>query len=447
MTAAETYGIIAIFLLFIFLSGFFSIAETALNTVRRSKLESMLKNGNVRAGKALDLMGDPDRLLIPIRLTSAFLLMSIGFIGAFFLYPAVYRVTGDLIASGGIASLREFPYLPDILLIGTMIDAAYAVMIFGRLIPERIALSDPEKITMAVIRPLSLYAAFLSPFTQIATGIAAFLSRLAGIRGQPEIRATEEDIKAIVHEGFEDGEIEETEQNLVERVFSLSDRKISSVLTHKSDIVWLEADMEHDEVRRCVLDALYNVYPVAEESLDNVIGVVTLKDLFNTSLSDVPLRQLAKPANFLPENVSVLETLESFRETHFEYALVTDEFGSVQGIVTLSDLLNAFVGDSPVESAGGADYEIRKEDGDIWIVDGQYPFYDLLSHLDVPNLYNDNPYNTLSGLILDIMDRIPQTGDTISWKGFEMDILEMDRVRIDKVRIRRIDEPDGTPEG
>ena len=471
--------LLAVFFVSVFLCSFFSVAETALNSMRRSHLESAARSGNANAEKALNLVTEPGRLLIPVRMTTDFLFLFLGFFGAFSLYPEASAFIRDLIESGAVSSFKEIPFIFIILILITVAITVFFVMIFGRLVPERIALSDPEKVTMAIARPIYRYSGLLSPVTITFSFIADRIVALLGFREKVTIKATEEDVKAIVQEGFEDGEIEETEQDLVERVFSFADRNVSSVLTHKCDIAWLDADMTEEEVYDYVRQNLYSIYPVAEESLDNVIGVVTLKDLMNAvpaevfsgsvpdavkksgsvpdavkksgSVSDavkksgsVPagsdtfLRKLARPANVLPENFSILETLESFRDTHFEYALITDEFGSVQGIVTLSDLLNVFVGDTPLDPETDGDetaYEIRKDENGFLIVDGQYPFYDLLSHLDASALYNDSPYNTLSGLILDIMDTIPKPGDVVTWNGFSFEILEMDRVRIDKVRI------------
>ena len=501
--------LLAVFFVSVFFCSFFSVAETALNSMRRSHLESAARSGNANAEKALNMVTEPGRLLIPVRMTTDFLFLFLGFFGAFSLYPEAAAFIRDLIESGAVSSFKEIPFIFIILILITVAIAVFFVMIFGRLVPERIALSDPEKVTMAIARPIYRYSGLLSPVTITFSFIADRIAALLGFREKVTIKATEEDVKAIVQEGFEDGEIEETEQDLVERVFSFADRNVSSVLTHKCDIAWLDADMTKEEVYDYVRQNLYSIYPVAEESLDNVIGVVTLKDLINAvpaevfsgagtdpeeksgsvsgsvkksgsvsgsgkksgSVSDsgkksgsvpdsvkksgsvpdsvkksgsVPagsdtfLRKLARPANVLPENFSILETLESFRDTHFEYALITDEFGSVQGIVTLSDLLNVFVGDTPLDPETDSDetaYEIRKDENGFLIVDGQYPFYDLLSHLDASALYNDSPYNTLSGLILDIMDTIPKQGDVVTWNGFSFEILEMDRVRIDKVRI------------
>ena len=465
--------LLAVFFVSVFFCSFFSVAETALNSMRRSHLESAARSGNANAEKALNMVTEPGRLLIPVRMTTDFLFLFLGFFGAFSLYPEAAAFIRDLIESGAVSSFKEIPFIFIILILITVAIAVFFVMIFGRLVPERIALSDPEKVTMAIARPIYRYSGLLSPVTITFSFIADRIAALLGFREKVTIKATEEDVKAIVQEGFEDGEIEETEQDLVERVFSFADRNVSSVLTHKCDIAWLDADMTKEEVYDYVRQNLYSIYPVAEESLDNVIGVVTLKDLINAvpaevfsgagtdpeeksgsvsgsvpdsvkksgsvpAGSDTFLRKLARPANVLPENFSILETLESFRDTHFEYALITDEFGSVQGIVTLSDLLNVFVGDTPLDPETDSDetaYEIRKDENGFLIVDGQYPFYDLLSHLDASALYNDSPYNTLSGLILDIMDTIPKQGDVVTWNGFSFEILEMDRVRIDKVRI------------
>lgn len=411
------------------------VLETALTTSRRSKLEIFAKEGSNSAQKAVMLLLKEDEILRTLRM------IRISVWTAFAVFLVYVLLTKPSLTEHIINMLRiDTVSFDPAALLGSvlffLIICPFIIMI-GYVLPERIGRSKPEKImkmTASWIKAIT--TAFYIPY-KIIMIFSDMVVTILGIRESFEARATEEDVRAVIQEGFEDGEIEETEQDLVERVFSLDDRKISSVLTHKNDIVWLDISSTPEEVRKKIADNPYNIYPVAEERLDNIIGVVTLKDMFDKIGSDIPLKEYVKPANFLPENVNVLETLQSFKDTRFEYALITDEFGGIQGIVTLGDLLNALVGDYPIISTETG-YELIKQKEDSWLVDGQYPFYDLLRQFEIQQLYNDHPYNTLSGLILDKLDTMPVSGDNFVWHGFEITVLEMDKARIDKVLIKKI---------
>jgi putative hemolysin len=250
---------------------------------------------------------------------------------------------------------------------------------------------------------------------------------------------TEEEIKAIVHEGYEGGEVQEVEQDIVERVFHLGDRTVGSIMTHRSDVVWIDMSDSVEKIREKVRANLYNTYPVASGKFNNIKGVVFLKDLFgNIDSPAFSLPGVLRPAQFIQENMSVYKALEQFRQARVKYGIVTDEFGSVQGIVTLKDIIDALIG----EMHGIDDDEseiVRRKDGSV-LVDGQYSFYSFLDYIDMEYLYEENDYNTLSGLILDVLERVPKTGDSFSWMGFDFEIVDMDGARIDKVLVREKNE-------
>lgn len=426
---------LVLILCFLLINGFLIMIETALDSSRRSKLNGLYKDGNNSAKKALLLLDDEERVALSLKMfrISGAVAIMILFVYAIFLDAS--RVENAIVETIGYLKISfTIPILILILLIACPI-----IIIFGFIVPERIAKSKPESILTRTASIISIISALFCIPYKVIIAISEYLLSLIGIKGS-ETRATEEDVKAVIREGFEDGEIEKTEQDLVERVFSLDDRMISSVLTHKNDIVWLDISSTPEEVRKIISENPYTVYPVADERLDNIKGVVTLKDLIDNIGYEIPLKNYVKPANFLPENVNILETLQNFKDTRFEYALVTDEFGGIQGIVTLGDLLYALVGDDPIISTETG-YEFIKQKEDSWIVDGQYPFYDLLRQLGIEHYYNDNPYNTLSGLILDKFDNIPKKGNKFMWKGFEISVLEMDKNRIDKVMIKKKKKP------
>lgn len=290
-----------------------------------------------------------------------------------------------------------------------------------------------EKVSKLVARPMYLFSRIGRPFVWLLSCSTNGVMRMIGLDKAGESKVTEEEIKAIIQEGAEDGEVQEVEQELVERVFNLGDRNVGSIMTHRSELVWLNISDDNEQIKRIVESNLYNAYPVADHTLDNIVGVVYLKDLFGKL--DTPgftLRQVLRPAKYIPEKLSVYNALARLKAEEVKYGIVTDEFGSVEGIVTLKDIVRALIGGMP--EVGEEEEIIPREEGG-YLVDGQCPFYDFLAYFDREELYNEYNYNTLSGLILDLLERIPATGERFAWKEFDLEIVDMDGARIDKVLV------------
>ena len=254
-------------------------------------------------------------------------------------------------------------------------------------------------------------------------------------KNSEENKVTEDEIKAIIREGTEDGEVQEVEQDIVERVFNLGDRNIGSIMTHRNDLVWIDMNMSREELNKTILEDMYHVYPVSSGKLDNVLGVF-LKDIFGKiESSDFDISTVICPAHYMPETLSVYNALDKMRQNRLKYALVTDEFGSIQGIVTSSDIMEALIGTLP-DAEEAPDIVVR-EDGSV-LVDGQCSFYDFLAYYDLEELYPDYNYNTVSGLILERLEHIPRTGEKLHWLDFEIEVVDMDGARIDKILVTRV---------
>jgi len=250
-------------------------------------------------------------------------------------------------------------------------------------------------------------------------------------RNDDNKKFTEEEIKAIVYEGVKGGEVQEVEHDIVERVFHLGDRTIGSIMTHRNELVFIDLSDNFVVIREKVKANLHNTYPVISEKLDNMQGIVFLKDLFGyIDAPDFSLSKIICPARFIQENMSVYRALEQFRQTRTKSGIVTDEFGSIQGIVTLKDIVDALVGE--VAEVDDEPEIIKRKDGSV-LVDGQCSFFSFLEYFDMEYLYEENDYNTLSGLILDVLERVPKTGDSFSWMNFDFEIVDMDGARIDRV--------------
>lgn len=300
-------------------------------------------------------------------------------------------------------------------------------------------MSNPEKVARLVAGAMNFISKAGAPIVWLLSVSTNGVLKLFGINGQSTSKVTEEEIKAILQESADDGEIQEVEHDIVERVFNLGDRDVNTLMTHRNDMIWLDIEDPLDEIRKTIEDHVHNVYPVASEQLDEIVGVVFLKDFFSDfGKDDFNLRNYLKPAQFIPETMSGYNVLESFRKNQIFYAIVTDEFGSVQGMVTLNDLMEAIVG-TIIEPDEHDEQIIQREDG-TWLVDGQYSFYDFLAYFDMEDLYQEHDFNTLSGLILDILEHIPSTAEKLQWKNFEMEIVDMDAARIDKVLVKLLPE-------
>lgn len=412
----------------ILLNGVLSMSEIALVSARKARLELEAKRGNKSAQTALKLAGEPDRFLSTIQI-------GITLIG---ILTGLY--SGEAFAANLAEVVRHVPVLEPYALglskTVIVIIVTYLTLIMGELVPKRIGMGYAEKVSMLVAKPMYLLSRLASPFVWLLSKSTALTIKITGIKANEENKVTEEEIKAIVKEGFDGGEVQEVEQDIVERVFNLGDRNVGSIMTHRSDLVWLDVTDSIEKIREKVQENLFNIYPVASEKFDNIKGVVYLKDLFGRiDEPDFSLEQVIRPAQYLPENQSVYNALEQFKQARVKYGIVTDEFGGIQGIVTLKDIMEGLIGQVPEL---GEEAEITQRADGSWLVDGQLSFYDFLEYFDMEDLYAEHDYNTLSGLILEILERVPKTGETLTWLTFRFEIVDMDGARIDKVLVTKM---------
>ncbi len=413
----------------ILLNGILSMSEIALVSARKARLELDAKRGNKSAQTALKLAGEPDRFLSTIQI-------GITLIG---ILTGLY--SGEAFAYNLAEVVRHVPVLePYALGVSKtiiVIIVTYLTLIMGELVPKRIGMGYAERVSMLVAKPMYFLSKLALPFVWLLSKSTSLVIKITGIKANEENKVTEEEIKAIVKEGFDGGEVQEVEQDIVERVFNLGDRNVGSIMTHRSDLVWLDVTDSIEKIREKVQENLFNIYPVASKKFDNIKGVVYLKDLFGRiDEPDFSLEEVIRPAQYLPENQSVYNALEQFKEARVKYGIVTDEFGGIQGIVTLKDIMEGLIGQVPEV---GEEAEIVQRADGSWLVDGQYNFYDFLEYFDMEDLYAEHDYNTLSGLILEILERVPKTGETLTWLTFEFEIVDMDGARIDKVLVKKID--------
>lgn len=416
---------ILIILGLILLNGVFAMAEIALVSARKARLEGQANKGDLRAREALKLANHPDKFLSTVQIG----ITLIGVLNGIF--------SGDTIKDGVVTWVSTFetlrPYSNGIGTAIVVIIITYFSLVLGELLPKRIGLSNPENIAKSLAAPMRVVTLITYPFVWLLTQSNNLLIRLFNIK-KNEGQVTEEEIKAIISEGTEQGTIEEAEQEIIERVFHLGDRNITSLMTHRSDMVWLDFNDPISVIRELPEDEMHSVYPVCLGNVDNVKGMISLKDIFRAT-PDTIIGTCVRPALYVPENNSAYQLLERFKEHKSHYAFIVDEYGTLQGIITLNDILDAIVGDIP--HVDEDNYEIYKRDDDSYLVDAQIPFYNFLSYFNITDWLEDEEqqYDTVAGFILHHMERIPKAGDKMEWKEFQFEVLDMDGHRIDKILV------------
>lgn len=406
------------------------MSEIALISARKNRLETAAKKGNTSAKTALELANSPNKLLSTVQI-------GITLIGILTGIYSGEKITGDVRAFLDGFELIQ-PYSQSVSVTVVLILLTYFSMVLGELIPKRIGLNYPETIAKMVAVPMKIISVIAAPFIWLLTISTEFLLNLFKIKPTADGKVTEEEIKAIIKEGTEGGEVQEIEQDIVERVFHIGDRKVNSLMTHRKSVVYLTLEDNIEELKLKVLDELHSVYPVCEENLDNIVGVVFLKDLFINleKKGKFDLKSIVKEPVYFIEHTSAYKALEIFKSTKVHYALITDEYGVVQGIITLNDILEALVGDA--SEFYEEEFKLISQEDGTWLVDGHYSLHDFLTYFDMDDQITDYDVTTVSGLIMTELSYIPKVGEKLFWNKMELEVTEMDGVKINKVLVRLI---------
>lgn len=415
-----------IILALIVINGLFSMSEAAVVTSRKSKLDADSKKGNKTSKRILEVAENPDNFLSTVQIA----ITAIGLVTGMYTGDNLIKPFADIISKIGL----DIEYSEIIARVVVVLVITYVTLVIGELFPKKLALNNPEKIASIIISPMNFLKKLFYPLVWLLSISTQGLMSLFGIEKKKNT-ASEEEIKAIVSDSTEGGEVEEVEKEIVERVFSLGDRDVASLMTHRTEFVWLDANDNLDAVKAKLSQHIHYIYPVADKTLDNIVGVVYLKDLFNKLDTFNSVKEIMRDPQYLHESISVYDALETFKENKIHYALVIDEFGMVVGMVTMNNILESLVGNaSELETEDDEDEFIEREDG-TFLVGGQYSFYDFLSHFDLEILYQDNDFNTLGGLILEQTGTIPKVGEKIMWDRFIFEIVDLDSTRIDKILV------------
>lgn len=415
-----------IILALILVNGLFSMSEISVVSSRKSKLDAQAKKGNKTARQILNVAENPDNFLSTVQIA----ITAVGLITGMYSGESLREPLGNFIERFGID-----PYSAEaIARVVIILVITYVTLVLGELFPKKLGMNSPEKISGIIIKPMNLLTKLFYPFVWLLSVSTQALTSIFGIKKHNNT-VTEEEIKSMINDSTEDGEIQEVEQDIVDRVFSLGDRDISSLMTHRTEFEWLDVDEVLSSIKEKLARKIHYIYPVADKTLDKIVGVVYLKDLFKNTDNNKTIKDIMRQPQYLHESVSVYDALETFKENKIHYALIIDEFGMVEGMVTMNDILESLVGNSSeFETEDDEDEFMERADG-TFLIGGQYSFYDFLSHFDMEDVYQDNNYNTISGLLFSKIGVIPKEGEKIEWDKFVFEIVDMDSTRIDKVLV------------
>lgn len=420
---------ILIILGLILLNGILSMTEMAMVSARKSSLSTEARNGNERARRALSIAENPNRMLSTIQIG----ITLIGILTGIYSGSQLAGSLATLLDALGMAHNYSMTLAQGVI----VIIVTFLTLLFGELLPKRIGMATAESITKTMAAPMNYLSTMAAPFVWLLSKSTAVIFSLIGLRDEGS-KVTEEEIKSIIQEGKDNGEVQPMEEDLVNRIFMMGDLTVGSIMTSKHDLVCLDLGQSAEEIKTVIRENLYEVYPVSEGSMDNIRGLALLKDLFVAlDDKDFALEKLIRPATYFHENTSIYKMLEQMKSENISRGLVCDEYGSCLGIVTLKDMMEGIVGN--IEDGNAEDPQIVKcHDREAWFVDGQCSMYDFLTFFDSEDLMeSDADYTTVAGLCLTEMERVPSTGEHFTWKGFKFQIVDKDNARIDKLMVSR----------
>jgi len=423
---------VAILAALIFLNGAFAMSELALISARSSLLQAHLKEGDPGAAAALQLKRDPTSLLSTVQIGITCIGILSGFVGAAALAPPL----ADRLRDSGLdaSAARHLSTALVVVLI------TYFSIVFGELVPKRLGQLNPEAVARRIARPMQWLATIAQPFVKLLVLSTRFSLAALGVRDERVRRVTEEEIHALLAEGSEAGVIEEHERDMVRNVFRLDDRKIGSLMVPRRDVVCLDVEALWEENAQRIQRAGHTRYPVVRGDMRNILGVISARQILTGALhGSAPdlERELQLPV-YVPESLTGMELLQNFRASRVQFAFVVDEYGEVLGIVTLRDLLEAITGELPPRT--GEDPQAVVRDDGSWLIDGMIPVPELKDLLKLKAVPEEERYHTLSGMLMVLLGRLPQTSDSAAWEGWRFEVVDVDGKRVDKVLATRLAE-------
>lgn len=430
---------ILIVLAIILINAIFVLSEMSVASSRKARLQERLNDGDKRAATALKLIEDPNLFLATVQIGITLVGVFLGAVGG----ARLSQPLSALLAS--VPALT--PYAETLALAIVVISITFVSIVLGELVPKRIALHNPERLASLLAGPMLFVSTLFKPFVWLLGRITDFVLKIMGVQPGTEPPVTEEEIHLLIDQGTQAGVFEEAEQDMVEGVFSLADQRVYSLMTPRPDIVWLDINDSVEEIRRKLEQSNFSRFPVRQGSLDAIVGIVRARDLLVQSLNNEPilLKNVLKPAFFVPETMFASRALEVFKEKGTDMLLVIDEFGALQGLLTINDILEEIVGEMEMEEPQAT----QRPDGS-WLLDGMLEVDEFKEIFDLPLLPHEDEYETLSGFVMMSLGRVPQPTDRFEWHGLKFEVMDMDGRRVDKVlvttlpqRAAQVDEGNG----
>jgi putative hemolysin len=417
---------ILLILLLVLLNGTFAMSELAIVSSRRIRLQALQRQGSTAAAAAIELHENPQRFLPTVQVG----ITLVGVLAGAFGGARLAGLLGDVIEQvPGLA-----PFASEIAFVAVVVAITYLSLILGELVPKQIALRHPERVALLVSPPLLLLSRITSPVVWLLSASSGLVLRLIGY-GKHEAQAvTEEEVKAVVAEGATSGAIETEERHMIERVLRLADKPVRALMTSRTELEWIDRTAPPQDIAARLRASSVTRFVVADGRVDNVVGVVAAKDLLDQLLEGAPfsIGAVLRQPLVLPDTLSALDALERMRGDPLGMALVMDEYGSFEGVVTASDLLEAIVGELGSAEATESAPAVQRHDGSL-LIDGSMASDELKARLELPDLPREGTYHTVAGLMLALLQRVPKEGDRIVWAGWRFEIVDMDGRRVDKV--------------
>lgn len=424
-----------IILLLILANGLFAMSEIAIVTARKTRLRALADRGSSRAAYALRLAENPEDFLSTIQIGITLITILAGVFG-----------------EAAVAHQLE-PYLRDWPLIGpysqtvsqgvVVLGITYLTLVLGELVPKQIGLTYAERVAMRVAQPMRFLARLTAPLVRLLSLSTRALLKLLPIRPSTEPAVTAEEVQILMEQGRESGVFEPINEEMVEQVFRLRERRVNDLMTPRPDVVYLDLEDSIEKNRQIIIQNRHSRYPVMQGDEDNVVGFVLARDLLAQALSNEPLdlQTLMRPVLIVPEGLPVLEVLKRFKDDQAQLAIIIDEYGELQGLMTFNDLLEEIVGDVPEIGDPPDPQAVPREDGS-WLIDGMFAVDDLKEQFDIRTLPEEesNYYQTIGGLIMTYLGRVPQAGDYFEWDQYRFEVVDMDWRRVDKVLLTPLNE-------
>ena len=426
----SSWNEILVIAILILVNGILAMSEAALVASRKARLQNRINEGDKASLVALKLIERPNVFLSTIQIGITLIGVLAGALG------------GATLAETLAVSLAKIPVVSEYsesLALGIVVVVITILSLWlGELVPKRLGLHSPEQIARVVAGPMLLISRIFSPFISLMSWATDLVIRLIGVEPSLEPPITEEELQVLIDQGTQAGVFEESEQDMVEGIFSLGDSRVYSLMTPRTELVWLDVTDSVEEIRQKIAECPYSRFPVREDSLETILGIVKSRDLLVDSLSgkEIDLRALLKPAYFIPETMFASHALELFKEKNTELLLVVDEFGGLQGLLTINDVLEEIVGAMEFEEPQAT----QRQDGS-WLLDGMLEVDEFKELFDFNSLPHEDEYETLSGFVMASLGRMPQAADQFEWSGYRFEVMDMDGRRVDKVQVTTLPKP------